>query len=86
MAVGWTAMLLSLSIGTAIGVAAGYFKRADGFTDAHDGFISLPANPALTAGGGNLVPATTTSQLWARGWYVHFNRCDSRPNKLDANS
>ena len=29
MAVGWTAMLLSLIIGTAIGIAAGYFKRLD---------------------------------------------------------
>lgn len=48
MAVGWTAMLLALSIGTAIGVCAGYFKRLDGplmrFTDL---FLSLPILPLL---------------------------------------
>ncbi|GFE51273.1 peptide ABC transporter permease [Roseobacter cerasinus] len=48
MAVGWTAMLLALSIGTAIGVCAGYFRRLDGplmrFTDL---FLSLPILPLL---------------------------------------
>ena len=29
MAVGWSAMILSLLIGTTVGVASGYFKRAD---------------------------------------------------------
>ena len=48
MAVGWTAMLLSLSIGTAIGVAAGYFKRLDGFLmRMTDLFLSLPILPLL---------------------------------------
>jgi len=46
MAVGWSAMILSLFIGTAIGVAAGYFKRADfllmRFTDL---VLSLPILP-----------------------------------------
>ncbi|MGZ2258348.1 ABC transporter permease [Roseobacter sp. A03A-229] len=48
MAVGWTAMILALFIGTAIGVCAGYFKRLDGplmrFTDL---FLSLPILPLL---------------------------------------
>ncbi|MEP2030278.1 MAG: ABC transporter permease [Paracoccaceae bacterium] len=48
MAVGWSAMLLSLIIGTAIGVVAGYFRRLDGvlmrFTDL---VLSLPILPLL---------------------------------------
>ncbi len=48
MAVGWTAMLLSLIIGTAIGVISGYFKSLDGllmrFTDL---VLSLPILPLL---------------------------------------
>ncbi len=48
MAVGWTAMLLALVIGTGIGVIAGYFKRLDGplmrFTDL---VLSLPILPLL---------------------------------------
>ena len=48
MAVGWSAMLLALVIGTAIGVAAGYFKRVDfwlmRFTDL---VLSLPILPLL---------------------------------------
>ena len=48
MAVGWLAMVLALVIGTAIGVAAGYFKRADfwlmRFTDL---VLSLPLLPLV---------------------------------------
>ncbi|MEQ6203629.1 ABC transporter permease [Sulfitobacter sp. HNIBRBA2951] len=48
MAVGWAAMLLSLLIGTAIGVASGFFKRADfllmRFTDL---VLSLPILPLV---------------------------------------
>lgn len=48
MAVGWSAMLLALIIGTAVGVVAGYFKRMDGllmrFTDL---VLSLPILPLL---------------------------------------
>ncbi len=48
MAVGWTAMLISLIIGTLIGVTAGFFKRLDGplmrFTDL---VLSLPLLPLL---------------------------------------
>mgnify|MGYP001128771259 FL=1 len=48
MAVGMTAMLLSLFLGTAIGVMAGYFKWLDGllmrFTDL---FLALPLLPLL---------------------------------------
>ncbi len=48
LAVGWIAMLLSLVLGTAIGVLAGYFKRLDGllmrFTDL---VLSLPLLPLL---------------------------------------
>ncbi|MCW8843995.1 MAG: ABC transporter permease [Rhodobacteraceae bacterium] len=48
MAVGWVAMLLALSIGTTIGVLAGYFRRLDGplmrFTDL---VLSLPILPLL---------------------------------------
>jgi peptide/nickel transport system permease protein len=48
MAVGWTAMLLSLSIGTGVGVAAGYFKRLDGLLmRLTDLFLSLPILPLL---------------------------------------
>ena len=48
MAVGWTAMLLSLSIGTAVGVAAGYFKRLDGLLMRRtDLILSLPILPLL---------------------------------------
>ncbi len=48
IAVGLTAMLLSLAIGTVIGVLAGYFRRLDGllmrFTDL---FLALPLLPLL---------------------------------------
>lgn len=48
LAVGITAMLLSLLVGTLIGVLAGYFKRLDGplmrFTDL---FLALPLLPLL---------------------------------------
>ena len=48
MAVGWVAMILALSIGTTIGVLAGYFRRLDGplmrFTDL---VLSLPILPLL---------------------------------------
>ena len=48
LAVGWTAMALSLVLGTLIGVLAGYFKRLDGllmrFTDL---MLALPLLPLL---------------------------------------
>ena len=48
IAVGFTAMLLSLLLGTLIGVLAGYFKKLDGplmrFTDL---FLALPLLPLL---------------------------------------
>ena len=48
LAVGWTAMLLALFLGTLIGVVAGYFKRLDGllmrFTDL---VLALPLLPLL---------------------------------------
>jgi len=48
MAVGWAAMVLSLLIGTAIGVAAGYFKRADFLLmRLTDLVLSLPILPLV---------------------------------------
>ncbi|WP_299962810.1 ABC transporter permease [uncultured Roseobacter sp.] len=48
MAVGWTAMILALSIGTAIGVCAGYFRKLDGpLMRLTDLFLSLPILPLL---------------------------------------
>ncbi len=48
MAVGWAAMLLSLVIGTAVGVVAGYFKRLDGpLMRLTDLFLALPILPLL---------------------------------------
>ena len=48
LAVGWTAMLLALILGTLVGVLAGYFKRLDGllmrFTDL---VLALPLLPLL---------------------------------------
>ncbi|KJZ20434.1 ABC transporter permease [Loktanella sp. S4079] len=48
LAVGWTAMILSVFLGTLIGVLAGYFKRLDGllmrFTDL---VLALPLLPLL---------------------------------------
>ena len=48
LAVGWTAMVLSVLIGTVIGVLAGYFRRLDGllmrFTDL---VLALPLLPLL---------------------------------------
>ena len=48
LAVGWTAMLLSLVLGTLVGVLAGYFRRLDGllmrFTDL---VLALPLLPLL---------------------------------------
>ncbi|MGY9050190.1 peptide ABC transporter [Puniceibacterium antarcticum] len=48
MAVGWAAMLLSLFIGTAVGVISGYFRRLDGpLMRLTDLFLSLPILPLL---------------------------------------
>lgn len=48
MAVGWAAMLLSLIIGTFVGVVAGFFKRLDGpLMRLTDLFLSLPILPLL---------------------------------------
>lgn len=48
MAVGLTAMLISLFIGTSIGVMAGYFKRLDGpLMRLTDLFLALPLLPLL---------------------------------------
>ena len=48
MAVGWAAMILTMLIGTSIGVLAGFFRRLDGplmrFTDL---FLSLPVLPLM---------------------------------------
>ena len=48
LAVGWTAMILALLIGTTVGVLSGYFKRLDGllmrFTDL---VLALPLLPLL---------------------------------------
>ncbi len=48
MAVGWAAMLLTLCIGTLIGVVAGFFRRLDGpLMRLTDLFLSLPILPLL---------------------------------------
>jgi len=48
MAVGWAAMLLTLFIGTAIGVVAGFFRKLDGpLMRLTDLFLSLPILPLL---------------------------------------
>lgn len=48
MAVGWSAMILSLIIGTAVGVSAGYFKRADFILmRLTDLVLSLPILPLV---------------------------------------
>ena len=48
VAVGITAMLLSLLLGAAIGVVAGYFRRMDGFLmRLTDLFLALPLLPLL---------------------------------------
>jgi peptide/nickel transport system permease protein len=48
MAVGWAAMLLSVIIGTLIGVLAGYYRRLDGvLMRLTDLFLALPILPLL---------------------------------------
>lgn len=48
LAVGFAAMLLSLGVGTAIGVIAGYYKRLDGpLMRLTDLFLALPLLPLL---------------------------------------
>ena len=48
LAVGFAAMLLSLGVGTAIGVVAGYYKRLDGpLMRLTDLFLALPLLPLL---------------------------------------
>jgi peptide/nickel transport system permease protein len=48
MAVGWAAMILSLFIGTLVGVLSGYFKRLDGILmRMTDLVLSLPILPLL---------------------------------------
>ena len=48
LAVGWTAMILAILIGTLVGVLAGYFKRLDwGLMRFTDLVLSLPILPLL---------------------------------------
>jgi len=48
LAVGWAAMVLSLLLGTLVGVCAGYFKKLDGvLMRLTDLFLSLPILPLL---------------------------------------
>ena len=48
LAVGWAAMILSLLLGTLVGVCAGYFKKLDGvLMRITDLFLSLPILPLL---------------------------------------
>ena len=48
LAVGWAAMMLSLVLGTLVGVSAGYFKKLDGvLMRLTDLFLSLPNLPLL---------------------------------------
>ena len=48
LAVGWAAMVLSLVLGTVVGVCAGYFKKLDGILmRVTDLFLSLPILPLL---------------------------------------
>ena len=48
MAVGWAAMILSLIIGTVVGVLAGFVRKADGLLmRLTDLFLSLPILPLL---------------------------------------
>lgn len=48
LAVGWTAMLLAIVIGTFVGVIAGYFNRLDGvLMRLTDLFLALPLLPLL---------------------------------------
>jgi peptide/nickel transport system permease protein len=48
LAVGWAAMVLSLLLGTMVGVCAGYFKKLDGvLMRLTDLFLSLPILPLL---------------------------------------
>ncbi|MGB1208613.1 MAG: ABC transporter permease [Paracoccaceae bacterium] len=48
MAVGWAAMILSLVIGTLVGVLAGFFRKLDGLLmRLTDLFLSLPILPLL---------------------------------------
>ncbi|CUJ89996.1 Glutathione transport system permease protein GsiD [Shimia thalassica] len=48
MAVGWVAMIIALSIGTTIGVLAGYFRKLDGpLMRLTDLVLSLPILPLL---------------------------------------
>lgn len=48
LAVGWAAMVLSLFLGTLVGVCAGYFKKLDGvLMRLTDLFLSLPILPLL---------------------------------------
>ncbi|MFK7754407.1 MAG: ABC transporter permease [Sedimentitalea sp.] len=48
LAVGWAAMVLTLAIGTIIGISAGFFRRLDGpLMRLTDLFLSLPILPLL---------------------------------------
>ncbi len=65
MAVGWAAMLLTLFIGTLIGVTAGFFRRLDGpLMRLTDLFLSLPILPLL------LVAVTLFREVLSRNFGV----------------
>ncbi len=85
LAVGWAAMVLSLLLGTVVGVCAGYFKKLDGILMRITDSVPVPADPAFATGGCDAVSPTVARSFRARGGDVHsYCRRDCH-HILDAN-
>ena len=85
IAVGLTAMMLSLVLGTFVGVLAGYFKTLGWHTHAGHRPISGLADFAAAAGYHHAFPRYATRNVWSRNRYFHPDRVYHRHDQLDAN-
>ena len=86
VAVGITAMLLSLVLGTLVGVLAGFVKWMDGpLMRLTDLFLAL-ANPSPLARYHLAIQGSVEGSLWTRNRYIHPNCLCYRDYQLDAGS
>ena len=85
IAVGLTAMLLSLVIGTFVGALAGYFRLLDGVLYALDRPVFGLALIAIIAGYLDVISRTFARLFWPRDGYIYFGGFCHWHNQLDAN-
>ncbi len=85
IAVGLTAMVISIVLGTLVGVLAGYFRRLDGpLMRLTDLFLALPLLPLLLLVMVMLFRDPLAQRAGARGRDLPADRLGHRHHQLDA--